>query len=251
MKQRVSGAKTTGSLWVGWNLSQASLITPDSSVPGVETSRVGGAGWRGGWGGGEGTDSEVKTKNKCRNSSRLKKPERNVLASADVDQAQVLWERLRFFFFCLFFWCGNGHKLCSFPVCMRDRFQEEAANAPNTCTTTTVSPFQTQIKTSATEMCFSVTSTMNWVNDSSSSFMLEGVSGQCTELYPEFAVVRFVWLCSSSSSGLFVFTGNITMQSKRAICKSFNVSRRTWPDREPRQPLYHGLGWRGVLCAQR
>lgn len=97
MKQRVSGAKTTDSLWVGWNLSQASLITPDSSVPGVETSRIGGAGWRGGWGGGEGTDSEVKTKNKCRNSSRLKKPERNVLASADVDQAQVLWERLRFF----------------------------------------------------------------------------------------------------------------------------------------------------------
>lgn len=133
---------------------------------------------------------------------------------------------------------------------MQDTFQEEAPNAPNTCTTTTESLFQTQLKTPATEMCFSVTTTMNGVNDSS-YFMLEGVSAQCTEIYPEFAVIALCDIVRVPLRDFFVFTGNITMQSKGAICTSFNESRHTWPDREPRQPLYHGLGWRGVLSAQR
>lgn len=38
-----------------------------------------------------------------------------------------------------------------------------------------------------------------------------------------------------------VFTGNIKMQNKIAICESFNVSS-TWPDREPTQPVYYRGG---------
>lgn len=44
----MSVAQTQSRLWEGWNLSQALLITPDSGVPGVETSLVGGTEEEGG-----------------------------------------------------------------------------------------------------------------------------------------------------------------------------------------------------------